>query len=109
VIVTLLVEQESAVLRHVDERPAMMLRGEFKKMLAAARRPQGDPHEATAQCGGGAFSGAQRIACRPSGIDPGVCVQANTEEGVQPEKPHRLPSRSARPVQGGVFSSAFSR
>ena len=33
-IVTLLVEQESAVLRHVDERPPAMLRGEFKKMLA---------------------------------------------------------------------------
>jgi len=38
-----------------------------------------------------------------SGIDPGVRVPANTEEGVQPEKPHRLPSRSARPVQGRYF------
>ena len=108
-IVTLLVEQESAVLRHVDERLPTMLRGEFKKMLAAARRPQGDPHEATAKCGGGASSGAKGSHAAPCGIDLGVCVQANTEEGVQPEKPHRLPSRSARPVQGGVFSSAFSR
>ncbi len=36
-------EQESAVLRHGNERPPTMLRGEFKKMLAAARRPQGGP------------------------------------------------------------------
>lgn len=60
----------------------------------------GAPHEATAQCGGGASSGAEGSHAAPCGIDPGVCVPANTEEGVQPEKPHRLLSRSARPVSG---------
>ena len=58
-IVALMAEQEATALRPVDERSPTMLRDEFKKMLAAARRPQGDPHEATAQCGGGASSGAK--------------------------------------------------
>lgn len=39
-------------------------------MAGRRRRPKGAPLEATAECGGGAFSGAKRIAPDPSRVDP---------------------------------------
>jgi hypothetical protein len=79
--------------------------------IIAGRREaaSGVPARSDSAVWGRSVQRSQGIACRPSGIDPGVCVPANTEEGVQPEKPHRLPCRSARPVQGGVCSTASSR
>ena len=107
IIVTLLVEQESAVLRPVDERPATMLRGAFKKMLAAARRPQGDPHEAPAKCGGEAFSGAQRIACRPMRHRSGCLRPSKHRRGRSARKAAPAPkpvgaARSGRSLLNGV-------
>ena len=62
------------------------------------RRPEGAPLEATAQCGGEAFSGALRIALGPSRVDP--VLTPSEHGGRSARKLLRPESRTARPVQG---------